>query len=78
MEQKHTFSAEDMLFDANLQEFAHRIGIICGLESGGQLPPDQAYRQIKNLWKQLKRSRKNLGIGQPPDDSEDLGGDFAE
>jgi len=58
------FLAENILFDANLKEFASKVGMICGLEAGGRLSPDQAYRQIRDLWKQLKRSHRNLGIGE--------------
>jgi hypothetical protein len=54
--------AEEMIFDANLREFAHRVGIVCSLESGGKISQAEAYSRIKELWKQLKRSRKNLQI----------------
>ena len=55
---------ENLVFNANLQEFAQKVNYICNLETGGKLPPEQAYRQIKSLWKQLKRSKKELGIGE--------------
>jgi hypothetical protein len=54
--------AEEMLFNANLKEFAIRIGIACNLEAGGKISQLEAYQQIKALWKELKRSRKNLRI----------------
>jgi hypothetical protein len=54
------FTPENLAFDANLQEFAQRVSLICGLESGGKVSPDEAYDQIKDLWKQLKQSKKNL------------------
>ncbi|AFY73039.1 hypothetical protein Syn7502_00921 [Synechococcus sp. PCC 7502] len=54
------FSPEKLLFDANLQEFSHRVTIICALENGGKIPPIEAYKQIKLLWKQLKVSKNNL------------------
>ncbi|MDJ0900600.1 MAG: hypothetical protein QNJ55_17495 [Xenococcus sp. MO_188.B8] len=54
---------ENLLFNANLQEFAQKISYICALETGGKIPPGTAYRQIKALWKELKRSKKELGIG---------------
>ncbi len=57
-------SAEGMIFDANLREFANRVGIICGLEAGGRLSAEDAYARIKAVWKELKRSKKNLGIGE--------------
>lgn len=58
------FTPENLAFDANLQEFAQRISYICALQSNGKLSPEEAYQQIKNLWKQLKISKKQLGIGQ--------------
>ncbi len=58
------FTPENLVFNANLQEFAQRIGYICALETGGKIPPEEAYSQIKELWKKLKNSKKNLGIGE--------------
>lgn len=61
------FTPEGLAFNANLQEFANRISIICGLETGGKISPDDAYRQIKQLWKQLKDSKKEfLDAPKPP------------
>jgi len=57
-------SAEEMVFDANLAEFGNRVQIICSLEAGGHLSPTDAYARIKTVWKELKRSRKNLRIGR--------------
>ena len=54
------FTPENLVFNANLQEFSNRIGLICGLETNGKLSPDEAYTQIRSLWKQLKRSKKTL------------------
>lgn len=59
-------SAEEIIFNDNLQEFATKIGYICSLETNGKVPPDQAYQQIRDLWKSLKKSKKNLRIGKPP------------
>jgi hypothetical protein len=56
---------ENMVFNANLQEFSQRVTIICGLETNGKLSPEESYREIKSLWKQLKLSKKQLGIGSP-------------
>lgn len=53
---------ENLVFNANLQEFAQRVNYISCLNTGGKIPPDVAYKQIKRLWKQLKRSKKQLGI----------------
>jgi hypothetical protein len=61
------FTPENLAFDANLQEFANRISIICNLETGGRIPPEDAYKQIKQLWKQLKQSKAEfLDTPQPP------------
>lgn len=62
---------ENLVFNANLQEFAQRISYICNLETSGKIPPDQAYEQIKDLWQNLKRSKKELGIGENPFQTDD-------
>ncbi|MEM9161838.1 MAG: hypothetical protein AAGC54_02060 [Cyanobacteria bacterium P01_F01_bin.4] len=54
------FTPEHLVFNANLQEFANRISLICGLETGGKISSHEAYDQIKALWKELKASKKNL------------------
>lgn len=60
---------ENLVFNANLQEFAQRISFICNLETNGKISSEEAYNQIKALWKQLKRSKKQLGIGGKPSES---------
>lgn len=57
---------ENLVFNANLQEFAQQVSYICNLETGGKIPPGEAYEQIKVLWKKLKRSKKELRIGEDP------------
>lgn len=57
------FQPENLVFNANLQEFAQKISYITCLETGGKLSSGEAYQQIKALWKQLKRSKKDLAIG---------------
>ncbi len=64
------FTPENLAFNANLQEFAQRVGYICNLETGGKLSPEESYTELKALWKQLKRSKKQLGIGEPPPSSQ--------
>lgn len=54
---------ENLVFNSNLQEFAQKISYICNLETSGKVPPEQAYKKIKSLWKELKKSKKELGIG---------------
>ncbi|MCG8362547.1 MAG: hypothetical protein MJA27_04335 [Pseudanabaenales cyanobacterium] len=60
---------ENLVFNANLQEFAQRVGYICNLQTAGKLSSEESYKQIRSLWKQFKRSKKSLGIG----DREGLG-----
>ncbi|MCL2923808.1 MAG: hypothetical protein MGF17_04035 [Trichodesmium sp. MAG_R04] len=56
------FTPENLLFNANLQEFTQRASLICGLETSGKISPEEAYDQLKKLWKKLKKSRKNLNF----------------
>ncbi|MGD1943243.1 MAG: hypothetical protein ACFB0G_18260 [Leptolyngbyaceae cyanobacterium] len=66
----------NLTFNANLQEFAQRISYICNLETGGKISSEEAYTEIKQLWKQLKQSKKNLLDTLPPElEPEDLPGD---
>lgn len=63
------FKPENLVFNANLQEFAQKVGYIVNLQTSGKTTSDEAYKQIKALWKQLKQSKKELGINdQPPDE----------
>ena len=55
---------ENLLFNSNLQEFTRKASYICCLQTAGKLSPADSYKQIKSLWKDLKQSRKMLGIGQ--------------
>ena len=63
-------SPEEILFNENLREFTVKIEHICGLEDNGKIPQEEAYRRIRDLWKALKRSRKNLGIGKSDEGTE--------
>jgi len=56
------FKPEHLVFNSNLQEFAQRVAYVCALETGGKISPGQAYTEIKQLWKQLKRSKHQLDI----------------
>ncbi len=71
------FTPENLLFNANLQEFSQRVVYISNLETNGKLTPEESYQQIRILWKQLKKSKKQLGIGrQPPQGPTNL--DFSQ
>jgi transcriptional regulator with GAF, ATPase, and Fis domain len=49
-------------FNANLQEFAQRAGIIASLQTAGKLSAGEAYIKIELHWKQLTSSMQKLGI----------------
>lgn len=55
---------ENLVFNANLQEFSQRVGLICALQTNGKLSPEEAYQQIEALWHQLEQSREALGLSQ--------------
>ncbi len=63
------FTPQNLAFNANLQEFAQRVSFLCALETNGKVTPAEAYKQIKQLYKQLKSSKKGLGISSndPPE-----------
>lgn len=54
------FTPQNLAFNANLQEFAQRVALICALETGGKVSTAEAYNDIKKLWKDLKSSKKSL------------------
>jgi len=54
---------EQLIFNANLQEFAQRVGYISGLHTGGRLSSDDAIKQISQLWQELNSSKQQLKIG---------------
>jgi hypothetical protein len=58
------FTPPNLVFNANLQEFATQVGYVCSLETNGKLSGAEAYRTIKQKFKQLKQSKKSLGIGK--------------
>jgi hypothetical protein len=59
---------ENLVFNANLQEFAQRVSLISNLETGGKLTPIESFQEIELLWEKLKHSKKQLGIGNHTDE----------
>lgn len=51
---------KDSLMEESLQAFANDVGIVCALEAGGKISPQEAYKQIKSRWKELKKAKKAL------------------
>jgi hypothetical protein len=55
---------ENLVFNANLQEFSQRVGYISALTSNGKMSVEQAFSQIQTLWEQVEKSKTQLGIGE--------------
>ncbi len=51
------FTPENLMFNANLQEFAQKVSYICNLDTNGKISPQVAYKQIKELWKDDKQRK---------------------
>jgi hypothetical protein len=64
------FTPKNLVFNANLQEFAQKVAYICNLETNGKISPNEAYHEIKHLWKKLRKSKEELGLGKDSDDNE--------
>lgn len=57
---------ENLVFNANLQEFSQRVSLISGLQTNGKLTPQEAFQQVESLWQKLETSWYELGVGQSP------------
>ena len=53
---------ENLIFNSNLQDFSHRVSIICALETGGKISFQEAYTEIAELWQKFDQSKQNLAI----------------
>lgn len=65
------FTPEKLAFNANLQEFGQRVSYLCSLETSGKITTLEAYKSVKQAWKELKDSKQGLGIGEEPPSPED-------
>ncbi|MDK2407831.1 hypothetical protein QHH11_00205 [Aphanizomenon sp. PH219] len=54
--------SEHLEFNAQLQDFSQRVSYISGLQTGGKLSSEEAYKQIHILWKNLKMTKKKILI----------------
>jgi hypothetical protein len=45
-------------FERALARFGDKVGLIAGLEIADKISPEDAYQQIKELYKELKNLRK--------------------
>lgn len=53
---------QNLVFNANLQEFSQQVGYIANLETNGKLSPQEAYQEIRELWQELENSYQGLGV----------------
>jgi hypothetical protein len=63
---------ESLVFNANLQEFSDRVSYIVCLTTAGKLSAEEAHLRLQQLWHQLDRSKRQLGVGENPFNSTDL------
>jgi hypothetical protein len=59
------WSPERLMFHQNLESFAERVGLVVGLQANGKLSQEQAYDQIRQMWKDLKGSKGSLLSDRP-------------
>ena len=48
------------MFHQNLESFAERVGLIVALQGNGKISQEEAYAQIRVIWKTLKQSKDSL------------------
>jgi hypothetical protein len=46
------------VFERSLARFGDKVGLIAGLEIADKISPEEAYQQIRILYKELKSLRK--------------------
>lgn len=51
------WSPQRLMFHQNLESFADRVGLIVGLQSNGKMSQEEAYTEIRKIWKDLKDSK---------------------
>jgi hypothetical protein len=54
------WSPQRLAFHQNLESFADRVGLIVGLQSNGKMSQEEAYTEIRKVWKDLKDSKGAL------------------
>jgi glutathione peroxidase-family protein len=57
-----TFTPNQLMFNANLQEFSQKVTYIVNFETNGQLTAGQAYQELETLWEKIKECRLSLEI----------------
>ena len=54
------WSPQRLAFHQNLETFAERVGLVVGLQGNGKISQEQAYAEIRKIWKELKESKSEL------------------
>ena len=54
------WTPERLVFHQNLESFAERVGLVVGLQSNGKISQEQAYAEIRKIWRHLKDSKDEL------------------
>jgi len=54
------WTPQRLMFHQNLESFAERVGLVVGLQSNGKVSQEQAYAEIRRIWKDLKDSKDVL------------------
>jgi hypothetical protein len=49
-----------LVFHQNLEQFAERVGLIVALQGNGKISQEEAFDEIRQIWKQLQTSRESL------------------
>jgi len=49
-----------LVFHQNLEQFAERVGLIVALQGNGKISQEEAFDEIRQIWKQLQNSRETL------------------
>lgn len=48
------------MFKANLQEFGNKVDLLCALQTEEKISAEDAYAEIRKLWKELKSVNSDL------------------
>ena len=59
-------------FEKALARFGDKVALIAGLEIGNKMSPEDAYQEIKKLYKGLKKLRKKERDSWAIDDDDDF------
>jgi hypothetical protein len=55
-----SFPGKQYMLTTNLQAFGHKVDLLCVLQTGGKISDEDAYAEIRALWKELKDANGSL------------------